>query len=194
LDREVTLDGGETYTITLIQPDGTQTTRAITNGAGTVTPPSSITWSAALDPNPGVNSVWSITKDSESECLYKVISIKEPSKGDAGKYEISGVMHDPDKYDLADDPGELPGPLPPELPAPGAQPVRDLAAELGVVDSPDGVKRFIDLFWTPPDLDSNGRPFNGYYEIIVEYPDLRTETYTTYDHSFRVREPELGLP
>jgi predicted phage tail protein len=193
LDREVTLDGGETYTITLIQPDGTQTTRAITNGAGTVTPPSSITWSAALDPNPGVNSVWSITKDSESECLYKVISIKEPSKGDAGKYEISGVMHDPDKYDLADDPGELPGPLPPELPAPGAQPVRDLAAELGVVDSPDGVKRFIDLFWTPPDLDSNGRPFNGYYEIIVEYPDLRTETYTTYDHSFRVREPELGL-
>ena len=192
LDREVTLDFAETYTITLVGTDGVPVSRAVTNGAGTITPPTAITWSSALSLAPDLNTVWTLTKDSESEVLYKITSVKEPDKGSDSFYQLTGVRHDEDKYPLADTPDPLQGPTLPSVPAPGSQPVQNLTLDLGVVARPEGLVRFIDASWTPPVLDANNQFFTGYYLIQIEWPDGSTETYQTYDANYRLYNVDLG--
>lgn len=95
LDREVTLDGVDTYYIQVTLPDNTIQKREVSDGVGsyitlnTVNPFSDI---------PQTESNWQLVYTLEPR-EFRVISKDEPEKN---KYQILGVFHDPDKYARVD--------------------------------------------------------------------------------------------
>jgi hypothetical protein len=96
-DAPVVLNSATTYTLTLLDLDGsTLVERTITNAAGTYT---TFNLNTAL-PNSATNlkgREWMITSAADvSARQFKVIGIKESEKG---IFSITAVFHDPGKYD-----------------------------------------------------------------------------------------------
>ncbi len=96
LDRDVILNGGEVYTLVVLDADGQAVSeRTITTGAGTV---SQITVSPALL-DTGValkNNPYLIESDTGIKPRqFRVLFMREQEKG---KFEISASQYDPNKY------------------------------------------------------------------------------------------------
>ena len=175
LDRPVTIEVGETYHLTVTMPDEQaegllQSDHAVTNGAGTVTPPSTITLSTPMPSTPVDGAVWTLTKDSESERLYRLLSVVDEDTTDGGFFQLSGVRYIPSAITDADDPGDL---EPPDLPGEdnGISAPTSLRLEEGLGITSEGVPaRYIDCTWGAPPAG-----FLHHYQVTVEHeygPDI----------------------
>lgn len=94
LDQEVTLVGGESYTISVVIPDGTIEERPVTNPSGF----SYANINLGGDPLPDVpidGAMWVISGTDVEPRLFRVISVSESEKN---IFEISALFHDPNKY------------------------------------------------------------------------------------------------
>ena len=188
LDRPVTLDAGEPYHLTVTMPDMVQSAHAVTNGSGTVTPPSTITLGTALPDTPVDGAVWTLTKDSESERLYRLLSVTDQQTSDGGYYELSGVRYIPSALTEADDPGKL---EPPDLPgqdtgisAPGS-----LRLEEGMsANSDGGVDRFIDCSWGAP-----AAGFVHHYQVSFTLDSGPETVVEVTDPSYQIINLQPGL-
>lgn len=92
LDAPVTLEGGKTYQLSCTLPSGAVEVKAVSTGAGTV---SSISVSSAFSVAPQVEGQWILVANDFAPLLYRVMGIKE---GTEGAYEVTGLIHNPDKY------------------------------------------------------------------------------------------------
>lgn len=92
----ITIDNDHTYLIRLTLPSGTEITRKLTNapGAGVTV----LTWDADETTNalPLTSSMWGITASDLAPRQFRVIGVKEL---DPNLFEITGLLHDPNKYD-----------------------------------------------------------------------------------------------
>lgn len=92
LDAPVTLAPDETYTITVMLPDGTAEQQAVINPPGET---ESLSLVAALSDVPVTGAVWVVTGTDIAPRLWRVL---HKSEVDAGTYQIIAAEHDPNKY------------------------------------------------------------------------------------------------
>lgn len=92
LDAPVEFEVGQTYSIDVVLPDGTLATRACTNGTGTHTV---VNLASALPQTPDALTMWAITASNLAPRLFRVLAVKEKNPAE---YEITGLLHDPNKY------------------------------------------------------------------------------------------------
>ena len=96
LDSSITIVGGQTYTLQVVLPDGTLDTKTVTNTAGAYTV---LTLSTAYAMLPVTPAVWLLTSSALSPRLYRVLSITEVERQ---TYEITGLAHNPLKFDAVE--------------------------------------------------------------------------------------------
>lgn len=95
LDRPIEIEPGKTYELNVTLADGTVAMRPITTATSTT---DTIAFDVPLVPAPIVNAVWVLTASDLAPRLVKIIKRSE-SDGKRGNYELSGVLHDPTKFD-----------------------------------------------------------------------------------------------
>lgn len=93
VDAAITIESGKTYTLQVVLPDGSLETKTISNAPGSAT---TLTITPDFDVAPSPLAVWIVTSSSLSPRLYRCISIVEP---DRQTYEITGIAHEPSKFD-----------------------------------------------------------------------------------------------
>lgn len=99
LDRDVTLRAGEVYTLHVMVPDAAQTmglkslSKTVTTGPGTTRV---LTLSSALAVVPPTQSVWVLESSAVAPTSWRCIRVAEGKT--PGTYDISGVAHQPGKY------------------------------------------------------------------------------------------------
>lgn len=93
LDREITLDPGATYTLSVIRPDGSVQAREITDPAGAYQTVNLAGggWEG-LQPIDG--AVWTLKSDQVTNRLFRIRSIES----DEAPYSVRAIRHDPTKY------------------------------------------------------------------------------------------------
>ena len=94
LDREVTLASGKTYSLTVDLPGGRSLERVVTNSPGKYTTLTIETLAPAAAPV--VEAQWILSHTTLTPRQFRVTANVEVERG---KYEITGVYHDPTKYD-----------------------------------------------------------------------------------------------
>lgn len=93
IDAAITIETGQAYTLQVVLPDGTLDTKAIVNAPGSAV---NLSVSPDFDVAPDPLAVWILTSTAVSPRLYRCISIVEP---DRQTYEVTGVAHEPGKFD-----------------------------------------------------------------------------------------------
>jgi predicted phage tail protein len=91
LDAPATIATGHTYSLSIIQPDGTIVKTAVTSAAGTS---ASITFTA-LAQAPQVNSVFIFEADNLVAETWRIIGVSQPEHH---LVEVTAVKHDPTKF------------------------------------------------------------------------------------------------
>jgi hypothetical protein len=95
LDRQITLETGKSYELSVTLADGTVAVRPVTTPASQT---STLAFDITLVPPPIVNAVWVLTASDLAPKLVKVIK-RDEIDGKKGNYELSGIFHDPTKFD-----------------------------------------------------------------------------------------------
>lgn len=94
LDAPVTLNPGENYLLSVMQPvNGLTASRPVVNGPGTW---QTLNLATALAEVPVAESVWVLSSDQVQPTTWRVLGVREVD----GKpeYEISAIAHNPSKY------------------------------------------------------------------------------------------------
>ena len=91
---ETSLPTTGTPTISVVMPDGTVETKAISGIAGAV-----ITVASAFSVAPNVNSIWVINNSTVNTTLWRVLTVTET---DQAQYEITALTYNPSKYDYVE--------------------------------------------------------------------------------------------
>lgn len=91
---ETSLPTTGTPTISVVMPDGTVQTKAISGIAGAV-----ITVASAFSVAPNVNSIWVINNSTVNTTLWRVLTVTET---DQAQYEITALTYNPSKYDYVE--------------------------------------------------------------------------------------------
>ncbi|MCW5657457.1 MAG: host specificity protein J [Burkholderiaceae bacterium] len=100
LDAPVTLAAGESYTINVLQPDPVAAHKLLTEARAVTTPAgetSVITVSAPFSAVPVAQTVWVLESDAIAATTWRCLKVEEV-KG-ANRYRITGMAHNPSKYD-----------------------------------------------------------------------------------------------
>ncbi|MBK3798646.1 DUF1983 domain-containing protein [Azospirillum brasilense] len=104
LDAPVTLESGQSYTLSVVLPDGGVVERAVLTGAGATTQ-LAIAGGFPAVPEPG--AMWVLTSSNLAPRLFRVTAVVEKSKE---VYEITGLLHDPGKYARVEEGLDIPPP------------------------------------------------------------------------------------
>ncbi len=94
LDDTVTLEAGETYTISVVLADGSLADGTISDSAGDHT---TVNLAEALAEAPAANAMWVITASNVAPRLFRVLANSEID-GDAHIFEVTALSHDPNKF------------------------------------------------------------------------------------------------
>lgn len=137
LDREVVLDVGETYELTIHDKDRVLHYRTVVSAPGAHT---TITVDVALpvitdDPK---DTVWALSRLSKQDQLYRVLSSKEVGEH---QYEVVALFHDPAKFSIVENNLDIPStPLPllptGPLPVPYLEVTESISPVSGTQNSP----------------------------------------------------------
>jgi predicted phage tail protein len=92
IDESIEIVEGETYTVSIVLPDGTVAERQLTNTPGTT---DTLTWADALAVQPIAGAMWVVTGTDVAPRLFRVVAMKEVDKT---QYEVTATFHDPTKY------------------------------------------------------------------------------------------------
>lgn len=160
LDAPVALASGESFSLSIVMPDGTIEEKSIINSAGTHT---IINLESALSDAPVLGAMWTITGTNVEPRQFRVISIIEQEKN---IYEVTGLLHDPNKYARVEDGASLEdipysiipsGPLTP----PSNLSFKEYLYKLGSI-----LKSAATISWT-----SSSDPRAAFYEVDVQRPE-----------------------
>lgn len=93
LDSPITVSSGETYSVSVVLPDGQIEVRNITNSAGSH---SLLNLSTALSAAPLQHSIWLVSASNAVNELWRVVSIQEAGPMEL---EVTALSYRADKYD-----------------------------------------------------------------------------------------------
>ena len=95
IDSSFIIVGGSSYQASVMLPDGSVETRAVTNSAGSTT---TLSLSPALSAAPVAGAPWVLQEDGDSVRKFRVISVSE----DSGQVTVLGALYDESKFNLVD--------------------------------------------------------------------------------------------
>lgn len=95
LDAPVTIEAGQTYTLSLLLPDGTLETRDVANAPGAT----SVLAVAAFTTAPIVGALWVLAASNLVPESWRVVGVSEVEKG---QLEITALAHRPEKFDAVE--------------------------------------------------------------------------------------------
>lgn len=142
LDSSVVLAADETYSISVVMPDGTIEDRDITNAAGTHT---AITIESVFSQTPSKGAVWVITGSDVVPRQFRVLAVRETEKNIV---EVSALFYDPNKYDRVENDITLETPSYSTLPTGALQPPSDIQFLEYLYQTGPSVKSAITASWT----------------------------------------------
>lgn len=118
LDHPIVLEPGESYTVSLMMPDGAMVERAVQLPAGTF----DYLAIAATPEIPLPESPWIVSDSTVQPALYRVLSVA-PVSSESGNllYEIAALQYEGEKYNQIDTDYYIP-PLPPRPQVPPVPP------------------------------------------------------------------------
>lgn len=118
IDAPVTLESGQTYTLSAILPDGSLESRAVGNAPGAAT----VLAVAAFTTAPQAGAIWVLAASNLLPETWRVVGVSEVEKG---ILEITALAHRADKFDAVEQ-NLLLEPLPTSSYSPNPGPVTDL--------------------------------------------------------------------
>lgn len=164
LDQPIELPLGN-HTLYVSLPDGTIAQRTIGSLEETRQ-----TWD--IEPNfvttPSPQATWIISSPNNAPSQWRVVSVVET---ELHKYEIVGVYHDPDKYDLVEVLDFIPPSLPTSPPSPPLPP-----SNLTATQSSDDII----VSWSPPNPDTYTISYEIEWQDSVNPPQSATSTPASY--------------
>lgn len=92
LDAPVTIDPGETYTVTLTRPNLLSVDRVLTNGPGQT---DTLTWDDPLEDVPQAHSIWALTSSHLTTPIYRIVGNVETARH---KFDMLALKHWPGKF------------------------------------------------------------------------------------------------
>ena len=163
LDFPVTLEAGETYTVSITLPDRTVQDRSVTSPAGYKT---SLTVSPPLSVVPQAESMWVLGGADFETRLFRCVANRETKPCE---FEINGILHDPTKFDRIYGDLALTEPqsgIIPESPMPG---VNSISAQVFTFVDGRNFSPGLLLSWRHPKIPggTKGDPRVTYY--VIEY-------------------------
>jgi len=96
IDSAVTIETGKTYELSVILPDGTIETKAVTNGVGSS---STLTVSSAYSDTPLDYAIWVLAANDLIPESWRVVSMTEVEKS---QIQITALAYDSRKYDAVE--------------------------------------------------------------------------------------------
>jgi len=197
-DREVTLEAGKSYSLTVLDSaGGVRDDLTVTSAAGSYgpdLPASLIEFSPSIPGSPLPGSVWLLQSDDPDEAgattLWRVVSIQEKGKRGETDYQIEALRHDPGKYAQIEsgiDATPYPVPLPDQeaVPAP-----TDVALIQGWKTLPDGTRvQALTLTFTPSTYARL-----THHKALISSPAGETEVHVLQRglSTFTLLSPQLG--
>jgi predicted phage tail protein len=143
LDKSVDLQAGETYSLSVVLPDATIETIAVTNGPGES---AVMALDSPLSQAPAANALWVLTGTDAAPRPFRVLAVRETDKH---LFEVTALFHDATKYDRVeqnltiDPPSFTALPAGPILPPSGLS----IAEYLYLVQA--SIKSAVTLSWEP---------------------------------------------
>lgn len=163
LDSPVTLKAGESYTLSVLMPDGTLADRTVWLAGRTLGQAGTgdTLLCSPLPVAPQVNSLWMLSRTNLKPQLFRVVGV---ACKDTLDYEITAVAHNPSKYAAIDLAEPLESSSSSNLDNPAiSSPVRNLLAVETVVVTSTGIPRArLDITWQAPE-----KGYAKYY--VVQY-------------------------
>lgn len=100
LDNEIDFVNGESYTFSVMNPDGTISDYAMTN---LLTKTDRIELATPLTQIPVENAIWLISTSAYAATKYRLLSITDKSTEEEINYEFLGMLYDESKFALVED-------------------------------------------------------------------------------------------
>ena len=144
LDGAVTLESGETYTLSVVLPDGTLEDQPVTTGPGSV---SVLDLAAALSDTPLVGAMWVLTASNVEPRKFRVLAVREVEKN---IFEVTALFHDPTKFDRVEQNLILEEPDYSALPTGPLGTPSDLTTTEYLYQAGPAVKSAVTFSWTAP--------------------------------------------
>jgi predicted phage tail protein len=91
---ETDLDSGDAATLSVVLPDGTVESKAITNITG-----ANITVASAFSAAPNANSIWVLSNDTVEASTWRVLTVSEI---DRVQYEVTAIAYNASKYNYVE--------------------------------------------------------------------------------------------
>lgn len=177
LDRAVSVTAGATYTAYVMMPDGTVGQAAVSSISG-----STVNLSVPLPFAPQANAVWMLNSSVVNLQTFRVVSVMDTGEG---TYELTGLKHNPQKYDfierdvvLVESPVSLLN-TPPDAPT-------NINISEALYQTGTSVKVLVQLGW-----DQMERA--DYYVVTYRRDDGATITQNTRSTLFEVRDADAGF-
>ena len=160
LDAPVTLEQGQTYTLSVVLPDGSVEDRSVTTGAGET---AVLDLSSALSDTPIVGAMWVVTASNLAPRQFRVVGVLETEKND---FQITALFHDTTKFarieqNLAIEEPNFTAIVSGPLPAP-----QDLTTTEFLFQAGPAVKSAVTLSWASP-----GDPRVKEFEVYAKKPE-----------------------
>lgn len=162
LDAPVTLGEGESYSVTVVMPDGSLADRDVTNTSGET---ETLSLASSLPAAPIAGALWLMTGSDVAPRPFRVLSVTEAEKH---QFDISALVYDETKYARVERGLVL------EKPSFSAYPKGPLAAPTNIsvreylyLAGGTTVRGAATIGWTPP-ADARTERF----EVQIKAPDL----------------------
>ena len=184
LDAAVTLEFGQPYYLTVVLPDKTLETREIITGAGAQT---ALEVSPAFSAAPVRNAMWLVSTPAVEPRQFRIIGVRER---EPHIFEMSGLLHDPDKYARIENNLTLPSKNFSIVPTGPMKQPTSLTIEEFLYESGTSILNGVIIGWTPP-----GDSRVIYYEVQAAEPgsDDYFQVDIIKDPSAIMRDLALGI-
>lgn len=161
LDAPVTLDSGQTYTLTVILPNGSREERTVTTAPGSNL--SSLTVGSAYSQAPQKAAVWLLTSTSQPPKLYRVLGVTE--RDQSNQYEVTGLIYNPLKYAAVEQGFVFEAKPKPRLPTASVNVPRNVQTQIYASLQSTGRAINLSVFWDYPLQDGKRDEFVPSYDV-----------------------------
>jgi predicted phage tail protein len=168
LDDTVTLEFGQTYTLSVMLPSGKPEDRTVVNGIGNT---NTLILDSDLPEIPNSFGIWILGSNSVQPRMFRVVSIIENEKN---RFQVTALYHDPTKYDRIEQNIHIEEPNYSNLPTGSITPPSNLVVAEKLYQDGSVVRSSADISWTPS-TDSRV----SLYEVQISTPTVAFLTYET---------------
>ncbi|WP_158453614.1 host specificity protein J [Pseudogulbenkiania sp. NH8B] len=180
LDAPVLLSAGVSYSLEVPMPDGTLVRRGVTNVASMT---SSLVLVAPFPDQPVEGATWLLVATNVQPTLWRCVRNAE-AKDNPGEREISGVQHDPNKWQRIDQ-GIRVAPPPSSLISGEPEGVRGVLISESLREVDKAVINVADVSWQMPGAAAR-------FEVAWRMNGGNWATGTVYSPSFEILRPGAG--